>query len=75
MYRGDFFLARPIIGEEPLPAKEYSDRYSVETTWVGSNGNPVADIFSAGETYTAVLTLQAAEGISFDLTQNDVFRV
>ena len=73
VYRGDFFLARPIIGEEPLPAKEYSDRYSVETTWVGSNGNPVADIFSAGETYTAVLTLQAAEGISFDLTQNDVF--
>ncbi len=70
--RGDFFLDRPVIGASAEPAVSFSDRYTTETRWLDAQGEEVT-AFEAGESYTAELTLTAAEGVSFDLTGEDVY--
>lgn len=69
---GDFFLDRPVIGASAEPAVSFSDRYTTETRWLDASGEEVT-AFEAGESYTAELTLTAAEGVTLALDAEDVF--
>ena len=70
--RGDFFLGRPIAGQQPGGVTSFSKRYETSLEWRNSKGQPVTGDFQHGETYTARLTLRSGAA-RFDLTGADVY--